>query len=170
MDYDLSSTFANDYGLVNGVLPGGVSYEITDLNNAANYDNSGNPTIWDDFGITANEFALNDKNGAPTGAFAPNACCDVAWALGFTDTTGQAGTVTFTVSTTNPGGFYLEQLNCGSNSAACASTNPIYLSESFVPSGKPPTGVPEPASALLIIPACTLLLALKRRRRVGGRS
>jgi hypothetical protein len=143
--YDLSPIFTNDYAKVSGGVPSGASFEITDLNNPANYDGLGNALIWNDFGITASKFALNDVNGALTPGFAPNACCEVAGSI-----------------------FWLEELSCGSTvgtpGTPCPAPagSPIFLSETFTPNTTPPTGVPEPATAILVIPAVALLMGIKR--------
>ena len=143
MDYDLDfqtmGSF-NDFGTVVGAQPAGVSFEMDDPNTS---------NIFNDFSSSS----LTNTNNVGTPSGPPSQCCDVSWALAFQST--EAGTVTFTVSSTKPSsGFYLQQ-------TSDTVGDSIYLTESFTPAV---TGVPEPGSLGLL---GTLLggLALARLRK-----
>jgi hypothetical protein len=170
--------FYNEYAAQNGVPVSGQSFE----SGAPEYDvispNQGSETIVDDL---ANE-KLNDLNseagvlpnylnncGANGGGSANPACngfVSLAMGFNFTLKAGQTETVTFNISTTNPGGFSIEDIHPvdGSNATAQA----IYLSGSAVlgsspPPPPPPSGVPEPASAGLAAAAVGVLAFAKMR-------
>jgi hypothetical protein len=159
MDYDLDvfasppSGPAQDSGSANGVpVPGVMTYELDDPN-ASN--------IFTDF---SNNALMNTNNVGSYGA-PPNPCCDVSWALGFQNTTGLDGTITFTVSTSAPlTGFYLQQTNG-------IYGDSIYLSAAFTPSTVIGQPVPEPAVWTFAAPALFSLFGLyswKRRNTIAA--
>ncbi len=99
----------------------------------------------------------------------PNQCCDVAWALGLGGIDVDAGdteVVTFTVGTTAPTGFYLEQINQ-------TTGEKIYLSESVLCNGPDCSGgggapppVPEPRQeALLLVVLSTIFIAMRKKKQ-----
>jgi len=149
MDYDLDfQTFGSfqDFGATAGTAPANVTWEMNDPNTSG---------IFSDFSSNA----LSDTNAVSAGSGPPNPCCDVAWALGFTNSTGVPGTITFTVSRSAPtSGFYLVQTNFDVGDS-------IYLSEKFTPVPDPPT-----LAEMLIGFAATLWMAcLAKLRRPGLR-
>ncbi len=152
MDYDLNFAAAGsftDFGTVLGSAPVGITYELDDPNTSM---------IFGDF---AGNMLMNTNNVAtPLGVNDPNGpCCDVAWALGVGGIdvpTGQTATVTFVISSTDPGGFRLQQKNQYSGES-------IYLSES-VKIGGGGGGIPEPASVVLLGAGLAGLLAYRRTR------
>lgn len=146
MDYDLDfSTYGSfqDYGTINGTAPAGVSWELSDPNIS---------TIFSDFAANS----LTDVNSVATAGGPPNVCCDVSWALGVENPFSKPAFITFTVSTTPPNGFYLQQTNfdVGDN---------IYLSENVTP-------VPEGSTGnMLVIPLAGMALAELLRERARKR-
>jgi len=154
-DYDLDNVAygtADDSASVHGTAPSGVSYEANDPNvsNIFN-DFSGLPT------------ALPDSNSVGTPSGPPTVCCDVAFAMGVTGlnvAAGGTGTVTFTISTTLPTGFYIQQTNTTAGDS-------IYLSEVTTitaPAGGG-GGVPEPSTFALGLGALGAVVAVTRRKR-----
>lgn len=150
MDYDLNFDAAgsdNDVGTVNGAPPPGVTYEL---------DDPGASNIFADFVSNA----LTDMNNVGTPGTPENPCCDVAWALGVSGLDippGQTAVITFTVGTTPPPGFSLQQSNE-------VDGETIYLSETTtVP--PPPSSVPEPSSfAILTVGLIGSVRILRRRK------
>jgi hypothetical protein len=184
-DVPVAIPFYNEYGAQNGVPVSGQSFEV----GAPEYDvtsaNQGSEKIVDDLAneklsdlvSTAGSLSNYLNNcGANGGASANPACNDfVSLAMGFNFklTAGETETVTFTLGTSNPGGFSVEDIHPvdGSN----VSLQAIYLSGSAVlgsaPPPPPPPGVPEPASAGLAAAALGLLAFAKIRlsRKDGSR-
>jgi hypothetical protein len=175
--------FYNEYGATNGSLVSGESWQIDVPEYDLTSKNHGGGTIIDNL---ANE-ALDEKNTVPgsvtnylancgaNGGGSANAACDdaVGMALGFKFTpltAGQTETVTFTVGTTNPGIFSLEDIHPvdGANTSALD----VYLSGTAVlgnpPPPPPPPGAPEPASAGLAAAAAGVLVFAKMRHSRRG--
>ncbi len=107
LDQELSVPFYNEYGVVNGGVPSGVSYEIGDP-----YASS----IYGDFsaGTLSNTNQIPGQVDNYLGSCSGSDCNgDVSMALGFNFfiPTGDQAVITLTGSTTNPGGFNLEQVH-----------------------------------------------------------
>jgi hypothetical protein len=155
-DYDLDfATYLSnqDSASTSGTVPTGVSYELNDPNVS---------NIFSDFsGVPSPQ--LPDSNGVSTPSGPPTPCCDAAFALdvtGLNVLAGGSGTVTFTVSATQPtSGFYIQQTNFDVGDS-------IYLTESVnitAPMGPPP-GVPEPSTFVLGLGGLCLCFAFRRLR------
>ncbi len=151
MDYDLNYAAAGsftDYGTVLGTAPAGYSYELNDPNSSS---------IFSDF--AANALTNMNAVGTPLSVGVPGGpCCDVAWALGIGGInvpSGQSATVTFRVSTTDPGGFRLQQVNQ-------YNMETIYLSATVNIGGT--TQIPEPGYAGLLGVGLVGLYYLRRRQ------
>jgi hypothetical protein len=145
MDYDLNYDAVGsfqDFGSVVGANPADMSFEMDDPNlGFIEYDFTNN--------------VLDNTNYVPTGSGPPDACCDVAWALGVNVDVPVSAVVTYTVSTTAPGsGFYLQQTSL--------TGGDIYLSASV--SQAESSATPEPATFGLMI-AGGLLVAWKKKFR-----
>ncbi len=158
MDYDLDypnlGSF-DDSAPTPGSAPANVSYELDDPNTS---------NIFGDF---ATGTPLPDTDNVVTPGGPPNQCCDVAWALGLGGIDVDAGdteVVTFTVGTTAPAGFYLEQINQ-------TTGEKIYLSESAAcvgscGGGGGTPGVPEPRQeALLLVVLSIIFIAVRKKKQ-----
>lgn len=165
----------NEYGVVNGSANTGQSYQI----DVPDYESNGNHTGT----IIANTMAntLDNTNhipgttdnyllgcGASGGAAADATCNDsVSMATGykFTLTSSQEAVVTFDFSTTNPGGFSLEQIHPvdGNNN----SESDYFLSSTLTiesPCTGPNCGVvPEPASWPVVLTLGAVAVLVWRR-------
>lgn len=148
----------NEYGKVNGSAAGGETYQI----DVPDYDSSGDQNTSAQGTIAANTAAstLDNQNDVPGGSGAcpgPNCNDFTSMALGFNftlDGTDQE-IVTFTVGTSNPGGFSLQQIHPADDPHGSGSSPEIdyYFSGTATsqPSGTtPPPTVPEPGSVLLL--------------------
>lgn len=169
IDESAGTPFFNEYGVVNGSKPAGTSWEVAQVNPSV-----GGIQFWNGAsGSFPN--ALDNTNHAPIGnTNYLNNCtvspcnADVATALGFnfTLTSGQEAVITIDQSTTNPGGFNLEQVHPADPNNP---TSDLFLSGSvsIKPSGPPP--VPEPGTLTLLgVGAATILGSFKRRREVAS--
>jgi PEP-CTERM motif len=151
--------FYNEYGTVNGAPAAGMSWEIAQVNPSVGgiqFCSWNGSACAPDATIFPN--ALDDTNHVPVGntnyldncTVAPcNA--DVATALGFnfTLTAGEQAVITLDQSTTNPGGFYLEQVH--PVDANNPSATDLFLSGGIsIESSGPPPPVPEPGSLVLL--------------------
>jgi hypothetical protein len=147
MDYDLDFfTYGSfqDYGTVNGTALAGVTWEMDDPNVS---------TIFSDFVSNS----LTDVNNVSTPGGPPNVCCDVSWALGVENPLDVPAYITFSVSTTPPTGFYLQQTNFDVGDS-------IYLTYSVAP-------VPEGSTlGLLLCGACAIAFGSPWKRLYGYRS
>lgn len=159
LDSELSVPFYNEFGMVNGTLPSGVSYQIDDPWSGSIYSNF-------------SQNSLNDTNSIPGGVdnylnncSGPNCDGDVSLALGFsfTLTANEYAVVTIDTSTTNPGGFNLEQVH------PIDANNPA-ATEMFLSGGvniQPiNSNTPEPGSLVLVAIAGAIgwAVALWRKR------
>lgn len=173
--------FYNEYGQVNGSPDAGQSYEI----DVPEYDvlsaNHGAGTIVDDLAAgaltntntvpgTLSDYLFNC--GANGGGAATAACNDfVSMALGFNFslTADQEEVITLDLSSTDPGGFSLQDVHPidGSNTAAAS----VFYSGSAVAEcsvncggGGPPPPVPEPSyTSFAAIGMVALTLILRKR-------
>jgi PEP-CTERM motif-containing protein len=174
-DESVSVPFYNEFGSVNGSTPAGMSYEIAQVN----------PSVggiqfcsWNGVSCAPNAQilpnSLDNTNHAPGGNtnFLGNcvtAPCnaDVATALGFTFTlgAGEQAVIDVTQSTSNPGGFYLEQVHpIDSNNR---SATDVFLSGDITigpAGGPPPPSVPEPGSLILLGTAFSIVAYAGRRK------
>ncbi len=149
VDYSSYGSF-DDFAAVSGAAPAHVTYEIGDPNNS---------NIFSDF-VGGN--ALPNTNPETKQA----QCCDVAFALedsALVVPTGFTGTLTFKVSTTNPGGFYIEQTNVTLGDNIFLSVSSLSLTAT---GGGGPTGAPEPSTFSLGLGLMGLAFVLSRRRKV----
>ncbi len=128
-DYDVSfdelGSF-DDYGLPSGAPPAGMSWKIGDKNLVS---------IYDDVALNAAGTPLDNTN-----ASVQNDLSDVELALMLGGLDAGGGTVTFSVNSKIPQGFYLAQTNNDTGTS-------IYLSGSFSPTTIP---TPEPGSLILL--------------------
>jgi len=145
MDYDID--FAGygsfqDYGTVGIGAPPGFGWELDDPNVS---------NIFPDF--AANTLANTNNVGTAVIPATPpvTICCDVSWALGVGGLSS-GSTVTFSVSDTAPGGFYLQQTNADTGDS-------IYLSAAVT---SPLSSVPEPSTLILLIPVGAVLAIRKK--------
>lgn len=154
MDYDLNYAAAGsftDFGSVSGSAPAGYTYELDDPNTSMIFSDFANNMLMNVNNV-ATSLTPNDPNGP---------CCDVAWALGLAGIDvpmGQTGTVTFMVSTRDPGGFRLQETNQ-------YSMESIYISASvnIGSGGGGGGGVPEPGYTALVGAGLAGLYWLRRR-------
>ncbi len=155
-DEEGSVPFFNEYGVVNGSAPAGTSWEIAQVNPSV-----GGIQFWNGTQVLPN--SLDNTNNLPGGntnyldncATAP---CngDVATALGFNFslTAGQEAVITIDQSTTNPGGFSLEDVHPVDPNNT--SETDVFLTGGIViqPAGSgpppPPPGMPEPSTLILL--------------------
>jgi hypothetical protein len=172
-DEEAGIPFFNEYGIVNGLpLPAGgpTSYEIASVNPSVGGIQFWNGTTQ----ILPN--SLDDTNHVPgtstnyldncTAGASCNA--DVATALGFNFVlpAGDEAVITINQSTTNPGGFNLQQVHpVDPNNASAVN---LFLNGSIViqPSSgpPPPPAVPEPGTSVLFGTVVAILGYAMRRR------
>jgi hypothetical protein len=167
--------FYNEYGAVNGSAAPDQSWQI----DVPDYDSDSNHTgdiIANLEGGTlsnTNEIPGTSDNylsECPTGVQTASSCNDaVSMAQGFNFTllAGQEEVITLALSSTNPGGFNLEDIHPvdGDNSSPAE----VFYSASAVtePIGAPPP-IPEPASWSLFATAIAFV-AIGTRRRMAKR-
>lgn len=162
-DPDLSLPFYNEYANVNGSPASGQSWEVGDYTFSS---------------IVSDALAesLNDTNGLPPGTdnssgTGTNGDVAVAMQFDFSLEAGQTETVTFDISSSNPGGFNIDQVHpvdetngtetdaFFSGSAVAGSTPPPC--ESCTP---PPSGMPEPSSLWMLGASLCGLLSFRWKR------
>jgi hypothetical protein len=160
LDPELSVPFYNEYGAVNGSLPSDISYQIDDPYLGSIYGN-----------FSAN--TLDDTNHMPGqadnylgGCSGADCNGDVSLALGFNFTlqAGYEAVITLDATTTNPGGFSLQQVHPIDPNNATATD--YYLAENISIQPVVVGSVPEPGSLLLAGSAVALLAFILIRRRV----
>jgi hypothetical protein len=166
--------FYNEYGIVNGSAAAGQSWQIDNPQYDAISLNHGAGTIIDNLaagtlsntnyitGTTSNY--LHDC-GANGGGAANTSCNDlVSMAMGFSFTlaAGQSETITLNLSSTNPGGFSLEDFHPvdGNNKSAAG----VFYSGTAVTGGGGPPHVPEPGSGSLAAMAVAVWALVNRKR------
>jgi hypothetical protein len=175
--------FYNEYGAVNGSAAAGQTWQIDvpeyDVNSTANHgagsivDNLANGALTDTNSVPGSVSNYLNNCGA-SGGGAVNAACDdfvsLATAYSFSLLTGQSELVQFTVSTTNPGGFSIEDVHPVDGSNASASD--VFLSLSNTLNGVPPinTGTPEPGTLALLGVGGGFVALMLSRRHLAGRS
>lgn len=154
-DYDVNyATLGSfqDSATVHGAAPAGVSFEADDPNTS---------NIFGDF--SANTLSNLNNVGTPGGP--PTPCCDVSFAIALSGVNVKAGDseqIDFTVSSTVPSGFYIQQTNF-------VTGDSIYLSLTQMSCVGPncgggPSGVPEPSTFGLGVGVIAGLFAWARRR------
>jgi len=169
MDYDVDySTLGSfdDAGSTSVAPPSAT--QSWELNDPELFSASSNPSgfvLFDDFS-NGTLPSTNSVDAATCAANSP-AACDVAWALAeslYVDPSlYSGGTVTFTVSTTQPtSGFYLQQTNQGNGVGGGGDI--IYLSDSvsLTPNGGIIT--PEPSSVILFATVIAGASLFRRKR------
>jgi len=166
----LSQPFFNEYGSTGGSPVAGQSWQI----DVPDYEYGGELGTAGAGTIIANTQANTLANtnyvpgktdnyllNCPYGLSTCNDVTSMAMGFGFTLAAGQEEVVSFTVSTTQPSGFYLEQIHpvdAGGNPevdyffTGSATTQPIT------------TVIPEPGSWILLATTLALLLFSLRRR------
>jgi len=186
----VATPFYNEYGVVNGSPVAGEQWEIGIPEYDATSAHLGTGTLIDDLvagslddtnGVTGTLSNYLLTCGANTPPNPPNTACNdlVSMALGFsfTLTKTQSEYITFTLSSTNPGGFSIEDAHPvdGSNPgpAPLAVTNLSPVSAAIFLQGSaaitappPPPTVPEPSTWLLLVSGGAFLAAGMRRRLV----
>jgi hypothetical protein len=168
-DYDAAVPDFNEFGVVNGSAPSGVGYEIFNANSTSSdiqlFGATGTPGA-EVYGTPNN---TNEVPGTGSNFLADctTAGCnaDVGLALSYTFTIGadQKEVLTAIASTTNPGGFSIEDVHpVDSNNAA---ETDVFLTGSEVTEAIGTSPTPEPASGLLLGAAMLALVGAARLRR-----
>jgi hypothetical protein len=161
LDPELSVPFYNEYGVVNGGLPSGTSYEIGDP-----YASS----IYGDFsaGTLANTNQMPGQVDNYLGSCSGSNCNgDASLALGFNFfiPTGDQAVITLSGSTTNPGGFNLQQVHPVDPNNATETD--YYVDGSVAIQPIVVSSTPEPGSMWLAGAAFAGLSLLVLRRKVS---
>lgn len=163
LDPELSVPFYNEYGAVNGSLPSGISYQIDDPYLGSIYNNFSAGTLDNTNHIPGQ---VDNYLGTCSGSSCNG---DVSLALGFNFTlqAGYEAVITLDATTTNPGGFSLQQVHPIDPNNPTATD--YYLAENISIQPVVVGGVPEPGSLLLAGSAViALAFMLIRRRLVRG--
>jgi hypothetical protein len=174
-DFDASTPFYNEYGTINnaGSAQTGITGEIFNADS-----NTSNVQLFSVTGVALGEVygLANNTNQVPVGGSNdPFGTCttapcngDVGMALTYTFTLGanQEAIVTATASTTNPGGFSLEDTHPidGSNVTA---TNVYLTGSDVVLSTIGGSSTPEPSTWVLLGSAFALLAVYRTRRQLS---
>jgi hypothetical protein len=170
-DYGVSAPFYNEYGTQNGTAGAGdpTSWEIFQLNPSV-----GGVQFWNgSTQIIPN--TLDDTDHVPVGNtnFLNNCVvtpcnADVGMALGFSFSLAadQYAVITVDASTTNPGGFNLQQTH-PVDDANPTATN-LYLSGSYGIHSTVST-IPEPGFLPMLVLALVAFAGMRLRRRVFAR-
>jgi hypothetical protein len=182
LDDSAGTPFYNEFGAQAGAAPAGMSWEIAQVNPTVGgitfYHGpaAGDPT--DSTQSFPN--TLDNTNHVPAGStnfgnnctvsqFVPACNADVALALGFNFVlaAGQQAVITINSSTTNPGGFYLEQSHPVDPNNPGSQTN-LFLNGS-ISIGQAGTGgggtVPEPGYWPVLGIAFAAIAGIKLRRK-----
>jgi hypothetical protein len=140
---EATNTFFNESGAANGVAGGGLSWEI---------DEPG--FVFGDIFDNFKSSSLDNSNGVPAGS---EDDVSLALAFDFDLLAGQTAIVTFLVSQTAPGGFFLSHTDADSDVT-------LYFSADLdIRGGQTP--VPLPATAVLFGAGLGALSVFRRYRR-----
>jgi hypothetical protein len=170
-------TYYNEYGIVGGSAAAGTSYQIDDSFQGTIFNNFEGNTF-----DNSNDLPGTTSNYANACGYVSGGSCngDVALGLGFSFslTSTQEAVITLGATTTNPGGFYLDDVHpVDPNNAAVAdyflqgseSTQSVTCTVNCGPPPPPPP-TPEPAGEALVGGGVLLagVLLRKLRRKSNG--
>ena len=170
LDMEAGVPFFNEYGAINGSAPAGTSYEIAQVNPSVGgiqFYNGSTESFVNTLDHT-NHVPIGSTNYLNNCTVAPcNA--DVALALGFSFTlaASQEAVITFNTSTTNPGGFSIEDIHPVDPNNAVASA--IYESGmvSVQPINAGPSPEPNFLPLLSVLGAVAATVAFRRNRWIA---
>jgi hypothetical protein len=173
VNLDLGSAFWNEFGVANGTLNSGESFQIDvpdfdcDANRCGNIIANTSGGSLDNLNHVPGQLDNYNFDCGADGGGSVSAQCnnDVSLALGlrYNVPLGTQAVLTFTLSNTAPSsGFYLSQTKPqdGENDAET-----VYFSENLAI--QPLQAVPEPSS-LALVSACFIALFLRHRKTTGA--
>jgi hypothetical protein len=177
-DEEASVPFFNEFGTVNGSAPAGTSWEIAQVNPSVGgiqFYNGSTQVLPNSLDNTNN---LPGGNSNYLDNCATSPCNgDVATALGFNFTlaAGEEAVITIDQSTTNPGGFNLEEIHPVDPNNTSETDVFLNGSISIQPActgpncgpPPPPPGMPEPSTLILLGTSVVAIFGSRIRSRFG---